>query len=458
MRIKFLSVIVSFLLVSVATTSCLDNDNNIEYSPDAIIKAFTIDTIHGITYNFTINQFGPDGIGEIYNQDSLPLGSDTIINRILITTLTTTSGIVTSYNPVTKQDTILNISDSLDLRNPITIKVWSLEAYANGGEGPIKQYNIRVNVHKQDPDSMQWVKMPAALPGSVAGQQTAVLLKEGTTESICVYTANSAYKGTLNGSGSVTWSSIGRGALPPATALTSLVNFKETLYATTGNNKVYQSTNGENWTEYTALNGTDVLLLTALPENSKNLNEDIVGIAGIVDGKFGITDANASSWTVSDNEVPTEAANGSPAFPEFNNISSTVYLSATGIQTAMIMGNNHNTNDTASIAWTTIDGMDWVALPKNTSNTYCPKLSNPSIIHYNNAFYAFGGPFGAFYKSIAGIAWHQADSKFWMPAEFKDRKEYSMVVDKNNYIWIMWANEVWRGRLNKLGFARQFPQ
>lgn len=458
MRIKFLSVIVSFLLVSVATTSCLDNDNNIEYSPDAIIKAFEIDTIHGVTYNFTINQFGPDGTGEIYNQDSLPLGADTIINRILITTLNTTSGIITSYNPVTKQDTILNISDSLDLRNPITIKVWSLEAWANNGEGPIKQYSIKVNVHKQDPDSMQWVKMPAALPGSLTGQQTAVLLKEGITNSICVYTANSAYKGTLSGNGSVTWNLISRGALPP-TALTSLVNFKDVLYATTGDGKVYQSTNGENWTEYIALNGPNVLLLTAFPENSKNLNKKIVGIAGIVGGKFAITNADATGWTVSANEVPTVAANGSPAFPKLNNISSTVYLNPTNIQTAMIMGNNRNTSDTASIAWTTIDGMDWVAFPKSSNKTFCPDLINPSVIHYNNAFYAFGGPFSAFYKSIAGIAWHQADSKFWMPVEFKDRQEYSMVVDKDNYIWIMWSNgEVWRGRLNKLGFARQLLQ
>ena len=46
------------------------------------------------------------------------------------------------------------------------------------------------------------------------------------------------------------------------------------------------------------------------------------------------------------------------------------------------------------------------------------------------------------------------------PAEFKDRgNNYSTVVDKNNFIWVIWsnggANEVWRGRLNKFGFERQ---
>ena len=55
MRIKFLSVIVSFFLVSFAVTSCLDTEE-IEYSPDATIHAFALDTIHGVNYKFTIDQ------------------------------------------------------------------------------------------------------------------------------------------------------------------------------------------------------------------------------------------------------------------------------------------------------------------------------------------------------------------------------------------------------------------
>lgn len=67
MRIKFLSVIVSFFLVSFAVTSCLDTEE-IEYSPDATIHAFALDTIHGVNYKFTIDQLGPDGVGLIYNR------------------------------------------------------------------------------------------------------------------------------------------------------------------------------------------------------------------------------------------------------------------------------------------------------------------------------------------------------------------------------------------------------
>ena len=87
MRIKFLSVILSFLLMSIAISSCLDSDENYEYSSDATIRAFGIDTItKGVYYKFTIDQLKR----EIYNVDSLPMGADSIIKRILIDTLTVT--------------------------------------------------------------------------------------------------------------------------------------------------------------------------------------------------------------------------------------------------------------------------------------------------------------------------------------------------------------------------------
>ena len=81
----------SFFMVSFVITSCLDDDNNIEYSPDATIHAFALDTAGLGSYKFTIDQLSC----EIYNEDSLPVHADTIIDKILIKTLTTSSGVVT---------------------------------------------------------------------------------------------------------------------------------------------------------------------------------------------------------------------------------------------------------------------------------------------------------------------------------------------------------------------------
>ena len=115
MRIKFLSVILSFLLMSIAISSCLDSDENYEYSSDATIRAFGIDTItKGVYYKFTIDQLKR----EIYNVDSLPMGADSIIKRILIDTLTVTGWVTSGLN-----DTVFNMNDSVDLREPIKLKV-----------------------------------------------------------------------------------------------------------------------------------------------------------------------------------------------------------------------------------------------------------------------------------------------------------------------------------------------
>ena len=127
---KFLSIIASFFMVSFVITSCLDNDNEVNYSPDATIRAFELDTIgYGVNYKFTIDQVSR----LIYNVDSLPVNADTIINSILIKTLTTASGIVTMKDQ-NDQDSIVNINDSIDLtkyvnatekNNFLVLKVWA---------------------------------------------------------------------------------------------------------------------------------------------------------------------------------------------------------------------------------------------------------------------------------------------------------------------------------------------
>ena len=106
--------------MSIAISSCLNSDDNYEYSSDATIRAFGLDTIKkGIYYKFTIDQLKR----EIYNVDSLPVGSDTIIDRILIDTLNVTGWVTSGL-----QDTLFNnLTDSVDLREPITLKVHAAE-------------------------------------------------------------------------------------------------------------------------------------------------------------------------------------------------------------------------------------------------------------------------------------------------------------------------------------------
>ena len=86
-------------------------------------------------------------------------------------------------------------------------------------------------------------------------------------------------------------------------------------------------------------------------------------------------------------------------------------------------------------------------------------------------FYCFGGEPDAIYNSITGIAWSKTETKFLLPQEFKGKGAYSIIVeptkdktvapaDKRDFIWVIFGgngtkNEVWRGRLNRLGFEIQ---
>ena len=153
MRIKSLSAIVSFLLISFAMSSCLGDDEPIVYSSNPLIQSFALDTVKGKDYLFTIDQLR----GKIYNQDSLPVGSDTIIDKILITTLNVT-GVVTVRNSADTADSLLNTSDSLNfvgtMEKPFMMKVWA----PNGIDQ--KTYALEVRVHQQQPDSLNWGDAP----------------------------------------------------------------------------------------------------------------------------------------------------------------------------------------------------------------------------------------------------------------------------------------------------------
>ena len=197
-------------MVSFVITSCLDDDNNIEYSPDATIHAFALDTIggYGVNYKFTIDQIK----GLIYNEDSLPVHADTIINKILIKTLTTASGVVTMPNKE-GQDSLINISDSIDLTKYINapdkndylkLKVWTQDLQSN------KEYRLSVRVHYLDPDTLNWGngkdEKPVAFTknfsnGNITGKQRAVILDNNILVYYMSGNVLNAYKTTVSDGG-----------------------------------------------------------------------------------------------------------------------------------------------------------------------------------------------------------------------------------------------------------------
>lgn len=455
MRIKFLSVIVSFLIMSVAITSCLDSDDNYEFSSDATIHAFGIDTIHGKHYKFTIDQLNR----LIYNRDSLPVGSDTIIDRILIDTMTVT-GWITSGSPI---DTVFIMSDSVDLRPAMNNDVGMLfKAHAADGV-TVREYKLKVNVHLQDPDSLVWTDMQKR--GDVfsstinPGQQKAVVLGD----ELFVYTSNTTAYKTSTAPDKYNWSGVNVTNLPSDAKLTSAVEYNDTLYMVTESKRVFSSTDGATWTEVTTLGDNVIVLINGFSDRLSSIVE--------INGKqyFNIC-KDGKNWEAAENTAGDLILEEVPAGFPTENISTTQTSTGNGVEKVVLAG-MPLANAKETVPWFSLDGKGWASLANTGYDTYCPGITNPAIMYYGGMFYCFGGELDAIYSSITGIAWSKTETKFLLPQEFKGKGAYSIIVeptkdktvgpaDKRDFIWVIFGgngtnNEVWRGRLNRLGFEIQ---
>ncbi len=440
MRVKLLSFIAGFLLISVSMSSCLGDDTPIEYSSNALIQAFALEDVLDKNYVFTIDQLR----GQIYNQDSMPVGSDTIIDKILITTFNV-SGVVTMRNHDDTADTIFNYSDSINfvgtMEKPLELKVWAPDGVYQ------KTYSISVRVHQQQPDSLDWGSAPIATdyaPG-ITGKQKSIIYNN----QVFLYADGHPVYYTAVSDGRTWYNNTVSGL--PSTNVTSIVNYMNTLYATVeGSTKSYASTDGISWSESSL--GDNIVtfispisnILTAI----KTVDGTDVNGAAVTEERFCTTDG--TTWVVGDT-VPQD-------FPQ-NNISATVYKNVIGIENLVVVGNKKYTseNDTTTVPWAYMEGQEWVALSTESSKA-CPKFEDPSIIYYGDSFYIFGNSFTAFYNSVAGLVWNEIEEEFLFPEEIRGKEsDYSMVVDDQNRIWIMrdTPNEVWRGKLNRLGFLVQ---
>lgn len=443
--------------MSIAISSCLSSDDEYEVSSDATVHAFGLDTIHGKHYPFTIDQVKR----EIYNIDSLPVGSDTIIDSILIDTFYVT-GYVTSHVSGDAPDTILNINNYQNLTGAATVEGLKFKIYAADGL-TTRDYTLRINIHQQEPDSLQWTNMTDRIAGfpsaSIANRQKAVTLDNNLLVYVPEGTSLTAYRTSTKTFNS--WEQISVQGLPALDRIPAFVkNSNETvspqadaedvLYASTGDGNVYRSTDGINWNLVEALSGNVETLISSF-------QGQLIGILGHEGNSYLVTAQEGNTaWPAIDSNTPTVPEE----FPT-ENIYSTEFQTANMLDEIMIVG---KTTGEKIIPWA-YDGHDWAQMDPGTSyDSYCLTANigyYPSIIYYGGQFYITGERLQNFYKSDAGLAWYKTESMFLLPKDVELRGNYSLAVDNDNFIWLVIGqssgtpNEVWRGRLNRLGFKQQ---
>ena len=458
MKLRVLNIICCLFIAACGITSCLHSDEiEYEFSSNASITAFAIkdsiitrypavvngkDTtlskgIVGTDYPFVIDQ----STGLIYNPDSLPVGTD--VSKVVLDITADSYAIYI----VAETDSLWEEKDSLNFNNPIQFKV--LAEIGTFG----RTYTAKINVHQQDPEIMGWQKLNCNFDTDIK-EQKAVYLNNtiyvfGKQGEQTVITKTQATDGK-------DWTAPVHIDTPAEADITSAMAWGNQLYLLAGN-ELYTSQDGLSWEKVGTTKLQQLIANVYSDENQKIMAID-------TDNHY--TESQDGINWVSYEEMPDR-------FPT-SRLSFTSYPLDTNkdIYRTVVVGDHGVASDSTTVAWTQLDtDTDWTDLEAQDNANACPKLENMTMVRYNNELYMFGGkgqrkgaiaPFSKIFTSKDnGITWQTTSKNVVFPEEFQTKYEesdgyYSSVVDENHFIWIMWSKtgEVWRGRINKLGFDK----
>ena len=468
MKRKFFAFI---LLISagLSLSSCLssDDDTNIEYTHDTAITAFSLgdmtryysgkststgnDTtfsasVTGASYKFFIDQTKR----EIYNPDSLPVGTKT--SAVLVTaTAKQSSPLVWVLKNKSDEDSLAyySSSDSVDLSSPKKLRVYNNDysAYAT--------YTVTANVHKEDADSFVWRSL-ASENAALAGLNNLKALSVGSN--IFVFGKSEAglkiYKSS-NVDGSSWTEAIPQVALDENAYKSAIVK-DGTLYIL-NQGTVYQSTDAENWTAV----ATDASLYQLIGANSKGMyayTSDGSAISGI-----SVSLDNGATWTA-------ESLDKEASFLPTENLSMVVssIRSTPNAENILLVGNRAEAkNDTIATLWNRT--VDYNEGAENGQWNYVeydahqggklPYLNALQVALNDSGYVALGaGKYGdsyksKWYRSKNGLAW-SVDTTVVMPAGLYVNMPMGFVRDANNYYWIINNGYVWKGRYNRDGWRK----
>lgn len=458
--------IVLLLASAVLCTSCLDSDNEYVYDDDAAITAFTLGNINqtfscktkdGLrdssyvksvdfsSVKMTIDHLG----GRIYNADSLPLGCD--ITKVLATASTRNSGMVGIKNVDSDTTRVFSSTDSVDYT-----KERELIVYSNSTRSS-HRYKVTLNVHKEDGDKFVWTKLSnntaevgiSALKGmrmvALPNNQLVLAGTDGTATRL--YTS-------ADGSN---WSQTTPAALDADAYQNLMTDGEKALFISGG--YLYTTTDGKSWT-WTAT--TQKQLVAATTHHL---------FAYDAEGALNHSTDNGSTWTKEDIDTDDAAY-----LPRQNVSSAALALTTNSDSYRIIMQGSRDvtahSTDTANVVWAkVIDPNDntqpWICYygADSQAKYRLPRLAHLQMANSALGLVAFGGKgLGACKKEAHKMFWNstdkgltwQEDTVVTVPTDFASSDDaLAFTIDANNYVWLVCGNsaQVWRGRLNKLGWA-----
>ena len=390
----------------------------------------------GSYYPMTIDQIN----NKIYNRDSLPYGSHP---ESILASITSVGSVAYCIAGEAEPEwKIYSSSDSIDFTYLLKFRVMS-----NDGKA-YREYEVKLNVHQQDGEKFVWQKIDENAPFDNMTQTKAIFWKDrifvlGKKEGVVYATSRQNDQ----------WIQTETAGCDLAD-ISSLTVLDQTLYLNTTAGNVLTSTDGIHWE--TVPSDTRITRLVAGGASKLFATSDAGFVYSADQGK---------TWSLDLMDSPA-------AFLPTQDIAGVYYNQDNGNQRMLLIGNRNPdvfAEDTTAVVWSKLflqnstENHSWMYYPQTGDNPYLfPNLSNLTLLPYNNSLIAFGekpvsGKDQVAYNRLYlsqdnGITWKE-DDEIVMPYAVKGSTEsVTATVDNEQFIWLINGAEIWRGRLNELGF------
>lgn len=439
--LSWMIIVLSFCMIS----SCKDDDDVI-HTTDCYISSFTLgyvkrqintkttsgkDTTYMVTYNAAYYPMSIDQLtGTIENKDSLLLNS--VVDAILVT-IESSGTVVYRKADVEEGWRDFSISDSIDFTTPMVFRVYSTD------RSLWRDYAMKLNVHQQDGDAFVWSKMTESTKWDAADELKMLVWEDKIWIFVKKEGVISAFVSERDGE--PVWNEC---VLTGCTLgeITTIVPFRSRLFMNTTDGGILVSDDACTWNPIEA--DQSVRLLTA--DNTALFALSEQGFWSSEDG---------GRWV-------SEETESEMAFLPLQDISAVSFCQENGAERILVSGNRDLAlfpQDENAMVWSRSGGAVWTYFNVSPDNKFtCPRLTSSALIHYNNELLFFGQheqteEYRIFVSVDNGVTWKES-SKYSYPENVMTQNvKYDVMVDSENYIWFTANGKVWKGRLNKFGFA-----
>ena len=463
-----------------AMVSCVNNDNEeATLYDDTAITSFSLTS--GTQYKHTLSSKGEDSVytvsantilancsfsidhytGLITNKDSLPVGIDA--SKLLCSVSTYHNGVPYLVPLEAGPEMVLQATDTVSFLSERKVRVVS----TNGQNSRI--YTVKVNVHKEEGDEFTWHRMGVLEPirdaelieSALLGDRLLVFALKGSATEVYAVTAGAPD----------TWEKLEAGLTAQAINSKGVVR-GDTLFVADGG-KVMCSLDGLHY-ETLATGNVPVAILGKSTCEIYGQSAEGLPMVSTDGGRTWSTDAIAVVESGDEERLKALLPTHDMDFTCIPHpaLDSADYVLMAGNRNPEQAESNPYRNDRYGKVWRKVADYginarpgQWVCMNETEEKPrQLPRMDNLQIFGYDNMFLAFGGEgigpdaqsaYNTIYESRdGGLTWKASARCTWPTAMDKGLRMLSVSVDIYNNVWFVCSGtgEVWKGRLNRLGW------